>query len=88
MRDVGEVDPPTPSRFSSPITARPKAFKPPLRGASVAELTQSSVSLWQSVMSRTPAACQMRKGESAFSSSTPPSTAMNEAILPAALAFA
>ena len=77
-----------PSRLSSPITARPKALRPPLRGASVAESTQSSVSLWQSVISRTPAACQIRSGLSEFSSPTPPSTAMNEAIFPAAFARA
>ena len=58
-----------------------------MRGASVAESTQSSVSLWQSVISRTPAACQMRSGLSEFSSPTPPSTAMKEAILPAAFAL-
>src|SRR5271165_2839649 len=72
----------TPRRLSSPITARPKALSPPLRGASVAESTQSRLSLWQSVISRTPAACQMRRGLSEFSSPAPPSTAMKDAILP------
>ena len=77
-----------PSRLSSPTTARPKALRPPLRGASVAESTQSRVSLWQSVISRTPAACQIRSGLSEFSSPTPPSTAMKEAILPTDFALA
>ena len=38
-----------PSRFISAITARPKAVMPPWRGRSVAESTQSNVSLWHSV---------------------------------------
>ena len=44
--------------------------------------TQSSVPLWHNVINRAPAACQTRSGERLFSSPTPPSTAMIDAILP------
>ena len=59
--DMGEVD-----HHAEPVQlqhhARPNGVSPPWRGASVALSTQSSVSLWQSVISRAPAARQTRRG--------------------------
>ncbi len=75
-----------PSRFISRTTSSPKAVRPPAAGLSVAESAHGVLSLWVSVMYRTPSAYRARRVASEQSIEWPPSAPIREAIRPSARA--
>ena len=72
----------TPMRFISRTTCSPKSFSPPSTGSSVAESAHGTLSLWVSVMYRTPSARIIRSVPSDSLMECPPSMPSSDAIRP------
>ncbi|GAA0436595.1 hypothetical protein Aca07nite_17250 [Actinoplanes capillaceus] len=72
-----------PIRFISAITSRPKSFRPPSRGTSVALSAQATFWLWVRVRYRTPSRASMRRTASESQMLWPPSAPISPAMRPA-----